>query len=279
MPVKEALFWVGLTVFGTGLYFTVEKGNVRLSYAIMLLVVGALAVVYPVLRHHYPDKKLPAIRAWLLLLIITWCAVGYDVYARYVEPLKVAEKIVEKTIPCPQQSQSKGAVPEEPRVKKSAQPPTPSPSSAQSPATINNAPNGFAISGGNVVSPTVNNLTSRPDPTFTWTQQAGEIQDGNSTTIVKIHVNGPMDFPAFAVYCDRPCSTAKDARITHPLESSQAQYFLPRRNAVLACFEFLIPQTLPADADVVWELRSAEAGSLRIVKVERYPFGQADKLP
>jgi hypothetical protein len=98
MPFKEALFWVGLTVFGTGLYFSVEKGNVRLPYAIILLVVGLAAMVYPVVRHHYPDRKLPAIRGWVLLLIMTWAALGYDIYAEHMRPPTIVEKIIEKPV-------------------------------------------------------------------------------------------------------------------------------------------------------------------------------------
>jgi hypothetical protein len=96
MAFKEALFWVGLTIFGTGLYFTVDKGNVSLPYAIALVVIGLAGVVYPVIRHHYPEKKLPAIRVWFLLLLATWGVLGYDVYLKW-HP-RIVEKIVEKPV-------------------------------------------------------------------------------------------------------------------------------------------------------------------------------------
>lgn len=113
MPVREALFWMGLTVFGTGLYFTVEKENVRLPYAIVLIVVGLAGVVYSVLRHHYPDRKLPAIRAWIPLLVMTWAAFAYNVYTVRTQKPKIVtqiiEKPVEKIVPqeCPQPKQTK----------------------------------------------------------------------------------------------------------------------------------------------------------------------------
>jgi hypothetical protein len=125
MAFKEALFWFGLTMFGTGLYFTAEKGNVSLAYAIVLMVFGLGAMIYPVVRHHYPQMKLPAIRAWALLLVMTWGAIGFDIYARHVEKPKIVEKIVEKLVPqeCPKQPSKKTG-------KDAAKQPTPTQSQA-----------------------------------------------------------------------------------------------------------------------------------------------------
>jgi hypothetical protein len=81
MPFKEALFWVGLTVLGTGLFFIVEGGSQQMPLAIAFTVVGVAAVAYSVYAHDNPDKKLrPPV--WMALLLCTWLLVGYDIYDR-----------------------------------------------------------------------------------------------------------------------------------------------------------------------------------------------------
>ncbi len=84
MPLREATFWVGLTVFGTGLFFCFDWDSNRLLWAVGLTVIGAAGVVYSVWRHHQPsDRKLPL---WSLLLAVTWLAIGYDFYDRQHQP-------------------------------------------------------------------------------------------------------------------------------------------------------------------------------------------------
>jgi hypothetical protein len=90
MPIKEAAFWFGITVFGTGLFGVMEGGN-RLPYAIALLVIGLLVSVYSIVAHYRP--QMPKIPIWLGLLLITWVAIGYDYYDRIHHP-----KIVERTV-------------------------------------------------------------------------------------------------------------------------------------------------------------------------------------
>jgi hypothetical protein len=80
MPLKEALFWVGITVFGTGLFFLVEGGK-NMPFAIGLTVLGALVIVYSVVAHHKPGV-LPRVPVWLPL-ILTWVVFGYDIYDRH----------------------------------------------------------------------------------------------------------------------------------------------------------------------------------------------------
>ncbi len=100
MPFGEALFWFGITIFGTGLYFTFEKGSVSLSYAIPFMIVGLVACIYPVVRHHYPNKQLPAISGWQILLILTWIFFGYDVYISHKQP-KIMQQSVTKEVAIP----------------------------------------------------------------------------------------------------------------------------------------------------------------------------------
>lgn len=101
MPFREGLFWVGITAFGTGLYFVTARlsgdTKVQLPFAIALTVFGMLGVAYSLLQHHYPDR-LKRIPLWLLLFVFTWSALGYDIYASHRAP-KVVEKIIEKQVP------------------------------------------------------------------------------------------------------------------------------------------------------------------------------------
>lgn len=78
MPIKEATFWVGVTVFGTGLFGWMEGGD-RVIYAIVLTLVGAFVLAYAVWSHHIPN--LPKLKIWVPLLIVTWIAIGFDYYS------------------------------------------------------------------------------------------------------------------------------------------------------------------------------------------------------
>jgi hypothetical protein len=83
MPFKEATFWFGITVFGTGLFGWMEGGS-RMGYAIALAVIGLLITVYSVVAHHQPN--MPKLPVWIGLLFITWGALGYDFYDRHHSP-------------------------------------------------------------------------------------------------------------------------------------------------------------------------------------------------
>ena len=80
MPFNEALFWFGLTAFGAGIYFIfLLEPAVRRPYSVGMTVIGALACAYSVYRYHYPDSGLPAIHLWVILLVLTWALLGYDI--------------------------------------------------------------------------------------------------------------------------------------------------------------------------------------------------------
>ena len=80
MPIKEATFWFGITVFGTGLFGVMEGGD-RMLTGIALAIIGLLVTAYAVVAHHYAN--LPKLPIWLGMLIITWAAIGYDIYDRH----------------------------------------------------------------------------------------------------------------------------------------------------------------------------------------------------
>lgn len=80
MPINEALFWVSITVFGTGLYFIPDHKML----AAALIVVGLIGAVYSIYIHHRPDARRPP--SWVLLMAITWVALGYSYYDRQRQP-------------------------------------------------------------------------------------------------------------------------------------------------------------------------------------------------
>ncbi len=78
MPIKEASFWVFLTMFGTGLYFLFEPGH-RMAAA-SLLVAGLIGIGNVVILHHYPHAALPSKGVWVwLALFVTWIFLGYTI--------------------------------------------------------------------------------------------------------------------------------------------------------------------------------------------------------
>ncbi len=80
MPIKEALFWFGITIFGTGLFFMVEGGE-RMPFALLLTLIGFMALAYSVYAHYKPGT--PNVPVWIGLLIITWAALLFDIYDRH----------------------------------------------------------------------------------------------------------------------------------------------------------------------------------------------------
>jgi len=77
MPFKEAMFWVSVTVFGTGLYFVI--GGTNLLAAIPLAVLGLAGVIFTVYRYYHPEFKKPP--AWGMLLVLTWAFLVYVIAA------------------------------------------------------------------------------------------------------------------------------------------------------------------------------------------------------
>jgi len=80
MPFREATFWYGTILFTTGIYFWIVGGD-QLTAGIALTVVGLAMSVYAVVAEHY--TSLPKLRVWVALLLLTWVALGYDIYGRH----------------------------------------------------------------------------------------------------------------------------------------------------------------------------------------------------
>ncbi len=89
MPWKEASFWIGLTVFGTGLYFIIDCVKEKSSRGMLWLAsivsfLGAGTFAYSMYAYYFPAPKLPV---WAFLLVLTWGLIAWDVYhRRTVEP-------------------------------------------------------------------------------------------------------------------------------------------------------------------------------------------------
>jgi hypothetical protein len=80
MPVNDALFWIGLTLFGTGSYFVLEGRRSR--FVICVTIIGVIATGYPIYTYYHPKMAI-SIPVWIYLLILTWLFVAYDVYLRF----------------------------------------------------------------------------------------------------------------------------------------------------------------------------------------------------
>jgi hypothetical protein len=81
MPFDEALFWVGITVFGTGLYFVIERASQGVRWlAGLTTVVGLVATGYSIYAKTHPNLPMPSL--WIYLLVLTWILVGADIYSR-----------------------------------------------------------------------------------------------------------------------------------------------------------------------------------------------------
>jgi hypothetical protein len=79
MPFKEATFWWGTILGGTGIYFWVQGGD-RMTAGIILTVIGVLMSGYAVIAHHW--SQLPRLPMWFAAMVLTLSAVGYDIADR-----------------------------------------------------------------------------------------------------------------------------------------------------------------------------------------------------
>jgi hypothetical protein len=82
VPFQEAAFWVGLEMFGAGIYSFFEQKNFFVAAAFTLIGIGGMS--YSVYKNHYPTTNLPSLAAWIWvpLVVITAVFLIYDIYAR-----------------------------------------------------------------------------------------------------------------------------------------------------------------------------------------------------
>jgi hypothetical protein len=85
MAFLEALFWFGIAALGVGPFFIFPEGKVKRTYGITLTVLGILACAYSVYRHYY-SETLPQFPFWIIIWVLTWVLLGYDIYLRRSRP-------------------------------------------------------------------------------------------------------------------------------------------------------------------------------------------------
>lgn len=95
MPFNEALFWFGLTAFGTGLYYIFEK-TVKRLYSIGVTVIGFLACAYAEYRHYHLES--PEVRLWVILLVLTWAFLAYTIHKSKNRPASERPKEPSKLV-------------------------------------------------------------------------------------------------------------------------------------------------------------------------------------
>ena len=74
MPFNEALFWVGITVLGTGGFIIWERHLKSWRWSVFLLLSGVFAVGYSVYLQYHPKAPNPPL--WTLL-VANWIALAY----------------------------------------------------------------------------------------------------------------------------------------------------------------------------------------------------------
>ena len=77
MSFDDALFWIALTIFGTGLYLV----NDSHLYGLALIVIGGAGLAWSI-RTHIPRSSL-RMGAFAVAMVMTWAVVGYDIYERH----------------------------------------------------------------------------------------------------------------------------------------------------------------------------------------------------
>lgn len=88
MPFREAAFWVGLEMFGAGIYFLSE--GTHFFEAAVFILLGIAGMSYSVYKNHYPESKLSPVAPgiWIPFVIITAFLLGYDIYSRIYPPVQ-----------------------------------------------------------------------------------------------------------------------------------------------------------------------------------------------
>lgn len=81
MAFNEATFWVGLTVFGSGIYFLIANKMPHWR-AWLATLLGIAAMGYSVWEHSHSSASM-GLPLWFYLLVFTWVLLGLDVYDRH----------------------------------------------------------------------------------------------------------------------------------------------------------------------------------------------------
>jgi hypothetical protein len=132
---------------------------------------------------------------------------------------------------------------------------------------VNNAPNGFAIGGGNVTNPTVNNFGPLP-PKITWELAPDRPQPSGSLRPVvwaKTYLDSPFNNPAFEVFCDRPCIGTNMSGM-----GGVVQPFYINLTEDIVIFSTNPPNPLPGDRNYFWGVQSKDDSPVHIINVKTF---------
>jgi hypothetical protein len=77
MSLEDAVFWIALTVFGTGLYIVADYH----IYGLVLIIIGVLGLAWSS-RGHMPRSSWKT-GTLILAMLITLSVAGYDIYDRH----------------------------------------------------------------------------------------------------------------------------------------------------------------------------------------------------
>jgi hypothetical protein len=90
LPFREALFWVSLTLLGTGPFFVSDHWH----WAVVMIGIGAAGVFYsvdrppassiaPVITAPFLPRPTPL---WTGMMLLTWIALGYGIFRQFESP-------------------------------------------------------------------------------------------------------------------------------------------------------------------------------------------------
>lgn len=97
MPINEFIIWVSLGALAVGL----DKVTTNLAYGLILCAVGVAGSAYGI-REHYLDSNANWSRiVAAFVIVVTWSAVGYDIYDRHAGAISTPTAASVVTLPTP----------------------------------------------------------------------------------------------------------------------------------------------------------------------------------
>jgi hypothetical protein len=135
------------------------------------------------------------------------------------------------------------------------------------PTTVNNAPNGIAISGGVVTSPTVNNYAPPPG---VLSSVAEQIDSHPGVYRVKLHitVRNSWHDAAFVVKCDRPChGEGMPQRLPNQYLAGSNWDDAEHPDWTVAKID--LPNPLPDGTEFIWWISSKDGKPISVNTIQR----------
>jgi hypothetical protein len=102
-----------------------------------------------------------------------------------------------------------------------------------------------------------------PEPNITWSTQ-DELSAEKTITWISLKVDHPMDLPAFAATCDRPCKSL-GASLEGYSHAADLKINKPNMTGIV----LLAPRPLGQGLQVHWPVQSLDGGYVKIIEVRR----------